>query len=54
MKNSNDTIGNRTHNIPTCSAVPLGRVVGYKLERMFQEEVRRRGENAQITQSGQL
>jgi len=22
MKNSNDAIGNRTHNLPTCSAVP--------------------------------
>jgi hypothetical protein len=22
MKNSNDTIGNRTRNLPTCSAVP--------------------------------
>jgi hypothetical protein len=22
MKNSNDAIGNRTHDLPTCSAVP--------------------------------
>ena len=22
MKNSNDTIGNQTHDLPTCSAVP--------------------------------
>jgi len=22
MKNSNDTIGNRTHDLPSCSAVP--------------------------------
>jgi len=32
----------------------LGSVVGYKLERTWQEEVRRKGVKAQITQTGQL
>jgi len=29
MKNSNDTIGNRTHNLPTCSAVRKSVTITY-------------------------
>jgi len=43
MKNSNDTIGNRTRKLPACSAVPqptepprssMYKEKGYKIEKM--------------------
>jgi len=37
MKNSNDTIGNRTHDLPACNAVP--RPIAPRLPPKFQLEV---------------
>ena len=45
MKNSNDTIGNRTRDLPACSAVPqptaLPRapIIRYIWERKFADEI---------------
>jgi len=39
MKNSNDTIGNRTHDLPTCSAVPHYAIIRYLFSFTFRGDL---------------